>query len=114
MPISTPAADALLFSAAISTGMKGSERKGSGPFSCQFAGRHRSPAVLDRGARLGDFQRDAAAGIARAGQRKAPAKRHGLSIDLQMRPPVIWEKSDDELRAVGAAIVLERLREGER
>jgi len=30
-------------------------------------------------------------------ERNAPAKRHGLSIDLQMRPPVISEKSDDEL-----------------
>ena len=70
--------------------------------------------MLDRGACPGDFQRDAAARVTRARQCNALAKRNGLSIDLQVGTPVVWKKSDDELRAVGAAIVLERLRDGGR
>jgi len=57
--------------------------------------------------RLGDSQRDPAAGIARARQRQPFLKRHRVAIQLQMRAGIILEKSDDELRAIGAAIVLE-------
>src|SRR6202048_206712 len=109
--VSTPDADTLLVFGAISKAVKGSERKRFGLFSHQLARRRRSFGVLDRGARLGDFQRDAAAGIARAGQGQALAQRHRPSIDLQMGTRIVFEKSDDELRAVGAAIAPERLRE---
>ena len=46
--------------------------------------------------------------IARAGQGQPLAKRHRFAVDLHMRALVVLEKSDNELRAVGAAIVLER------
>ncbi len=81
-----------------------------GPYSRRLARRRRSFGVLDRGACPSDFQRHAAAGIARAGQGQALAQRHRPSIDLHMGALVVFEKSDNELRAVGAAIAPERLR----
>ena len=54
--------------------------------------------------------RHAATGITRAGQRQALAKRHRPAIDLQMGTRVVFEESDNELRAIAAAIGLERLR----
>jgi len=64
--------------------------------------------VLERGARLRDLQRNTPARIARTGQRQTLAERYCPSIDLQMRAPIILEKTDNELGAVGAAIALER------
>jgi hypothetical protein len=104
-------AGACLVQGSISKAERGSERKRFGLFSYQFARRGRSFGLLKRGACLRDFQRDAAARITRAGQGQALAKRHRPSIDLHMGTFIIFEKSDDELGAVGAAIVLESLRE---
>src|SRR5665647_1842260 len=104
-------ADASRMRDTISKGMKGSGRKRSGPFSLsELAGRHRAFGVLDRGACLGDFQRDAAARIARAGQAEALGQCHRLAIDLHMGALVVFEKSDDELSAVRTMVVLEGLR----
>src|SRR5664279_1332497 len=99
---------------AISNTVRGSKPQRFRPFSCQLARRDWPFGVLDRGARLADLQGDAAARIARAGQAEALGQRHRPAIDLQMRALVVLEKSDNELGAVGAAIVLERLRQGRR
>ena len=61
----------LVFETIIKCVKEGRNKNVSALFSCQLAGRHRSLGVLDRGACLGDFQRDAAARIARTGQRQA-------------------------------------------
>jgi hypothetical protein len=104
----------LLVSGAIIKCVKRVETKRLGPFSYQLTRRHRSFGVLDRGARTGDFQRDAATRIARPRQGHALAKRHRPAINLQMGALVVFEKSDDELSAVGAAIALEALRQSGR
>src|SRR4030081_838937 len=98
---------------------KGSEQKCFGPFSCQLACRHRPFGVLERGdTGPGDLQGHAASRIARAGKSQTFAQRYRLAIELQMGACIVLEKSDDELRAIGAAIILkglgERGRRGDR
>src|SRR5476651_539702 len=89
---------------------KGSKQNVSALFLYRFARRYRPPGVRERGARFGDFQRDAAARIARARKCQALGQRHRPSVELQMRAGIVLEKSDNELGLVGAAIALERLR----
>src|SRR6185369_8766938 len=64
---------------------------------------------------LGDLQGHALPLIARSRQRQALGQCQRLAVELQMGAGIVLEKSDDELRPVGAAIVPEaRLREGGR
>ena len=60
--------------------------------------------VLERGCTcLGDREGHAAAAVARARQSKPLGQRHGAAVQLQMGARIRSEKSDDELRAVGAS-----------
>lgn len=68
----------------------------------------------DGGADLGNFQRDAAARIARTRQGQAPRERQRPAVDLQKGAGIVLEKPDQELRAVGTVIALEGLRQRRR
>jgi hypothetical protein len=70
--------------------------------------------MFDRRPCRDDLQSDATARISLTGQAKAPCERHRLAVYLQMGALVVLKDSQDELRAIRAAIILKSLCEGRR